>query len=133
MRFWTLLLILSVAGCNTPSRHFRDVEVTRIAVDGSTFDIRHKGRLAEAIRINPEYAPRLGPIARRAEIAMEITTGCPVKEIRGDQAVIIGILNCGGKPGIARVARIETIEIECEVVDVWTPAGGDTTWRTSEC
>ena len=55
-------------------------------------------RLAEAIRISPEYAPRLGPIAGRAALAMRLVSGCEVTQVRGDAAQITGLLDCGDGP-----------------------------------
>ncbi|WP_299876361.1 hypothetical protein [uncultured Sulfitobacter sp.] len=49
---------------------------------------------AEAIRINPEYAPRFGPIRTRAAAAMAQVSGCEVKAVGGDQALAVGILDC---------------------------------------
>lgn len=92
-----LLLGATLAACNTPSPHFRGIAPTRVTVQGSTFDVRVKGKLAEAIRINPEYAPRFSPIRERAGIAMAQVSGCRVKEVRGDQALALGILTCGKK------------------------------------
>ncbi|MEP1767922.1 MAG: hypothetical protein ABJJ53_14945 [Sulfitobacter sp.] len=90
-----LFLILALAGCNTAGPHFRGLPASTITVDGSTFDVRVRGELAEAIRINSEYAPRFGPIRDRAGRAMAIVSGCQVKEVRGDQAQATGILRCG--------------------------------------
>jgi len=73
---FVLALFVSLAGCNTPGPHFRDLPATRISVDGSVFDIRVRGELAEAMRINPEYAPRFGPIKARAAFAFEAVSGC---------------------------------------------------------
>ena len=61
----------------------------------STFDVRVTDRLGEAIRTNAEYAPRFGTIAGRAKVAIEQVSGCSVKEMRGDQAHSLGILECG--------------------------------------
>ena len=83
-------------GCDGPTPHFRGIEARTVTVEGSTFDIRRKGDVAEAIRTNSQYAPRMGPIARRAEIAIEQATGCRVTEVRGDAAVILGKLDCPG-------------------------------------
>lgn len=80
--------------CNMPGPHFRGLAATRVTVQGSTFDVRMRGELAEAIRINPEYAPRFDPIRRRAGIAMARVSGCTVKEVRGDQAQATGVLDC---------------------------------------
>ncbi|MFX4296734.1 hypothetical protein [Pseudosulfitobacter pseudonitzschiae] len=84
--------------CNTPGPHFRGLPATRVTVDGSTFDVRVRDRLAEALRINPEYAPRFGPIRDRAAVAMEKVSGCTVTEVRGDQALATGLLDCGRGP-----------------------------------
>lgn len=94
-RFVPLLLVLLLfVACNTAGPHFRGLPPTTVTVDGSTFDVRVKGKLAEAIRTNSEYAPRFGPIRERAGRAMAMVSGCEVKEVRGDQSQATGILKC---------------------------------------
>lgn len=88
------LLIVVLAGCNTAGPHFRGLPATRVTVDGSTFDVRVRDNLAEAIRINVEYAPRFSPVRERAGRAMAQVSGCRVKEVRGDQAQATGLLEC---------------------------------------
>ncbi len=105
MKLYALLVCLLLIACDIPSPYFRGIEPTKIEVQGSSFSVRRRGKLAEAIRTNTEYAPRLGPIARRAEIAIETVTGCPVKELRGDQAVVLGILKCGKPDDLATIRR----------------------------
>ncbi|WP_299208170.1 hypothetical protein [uncultured Tateyamaria sp.] len=101
---WILPLLMALSACNTPGPHFRGLPATTVTVDGSTFDVRVRGRLAEALRTNMEYAPRFGPIRHRAAKAMELVSGCKVKEVRGDQALATGILDCGkGGPPIDRL------------------------------
>ncbi len=90
--------ILAVSGCAGTDRPFRGAPVTRIAVAGSEFDVRVRGDLAEAVRRNPQYAPRFGPIRARAGFAMAQVSGCRVKSVLGDQAVALGVLDCGGAP-----------------------------------
>jgi hypothetical protein len=90
-----LILLFMLAACDTAGPHFRGLEAKTVTVDGSTFDVRVRGELAEAIRTNAEYAPRFGPIRARAGRAMAIVSGCEVKEVRGDQAQALGILRCG--------------------------------------
>ena len=94
MRILSVLSLALLIGCNAPSGYFRASPVTRIAVNGSVFDVRARGTLAEAVRVNPQYAPRLGPIRTRAGIAMALVTGCSVTRVLGDQAQILGRLNC---------------------------------------
>lgn len=95
---WLFYFLPVLAACNTPGPHFRDVPATRITVDGSVFDVRVRGDLAEALRLNPQYAPRFGPIQARAGFAMAQVSGCRVVEVRGDQALATGILSCKGRP-----------------------------------
>jgi hypothetical protein len=83
-----LLVLLLFVACNTAGPHFRGLPPTTVTVDGSTFDVRVKGKLAEAIRTNSEYAPRFGPIRERAGRAMAMVSGCEVKEVRGDQSQV---------------------------------------------
>jgi hypothetical protein len=95
IRILILFTVLSlVASCDTPGPHFRGLEATRITIDGSVFDVRVRGDLAEALRVNAEYAPRFSPVRERAARAMAQASGCVVKEVRGDQALAIGLLDC---------------------------------------
>ncbi len=87
-----------VAGCNTPAPPFQGIAPTRVEVDGSIFDIRVRGEFAEAIRINRQYAPRLGPIRTRAAIAIAQVSGCRVKGVLGDQALMTANLDCARGP-----------------------------------
>lgn len=90
-----ILFCLSLAACNTAGPHFRGLPATRVTVEGSVFDVRVRDGLAEAMRVNTQYAPRFGPIKERAGVAMAQVSGCKVKEVRGDQALATGLLDCG--------------------------------------
>lgn len=92
------VLFVLLTGCADPHPHFREASLTRVTVEGSVFEVRLRGNLAEALRISPEYAPRLGPLRHRAARAMEIVSGCQVEGVLGDQALMIGILNCEVAP-----------------------------------
>ena len=87
-----------VAGCNTPSEDFRGVPATRVAVDGSVFDVRVAGDRAEAIRVNTQWAPRRSSVLPQTVAAMERASGCAVDRdsLRGDQAMMTASLDCGG-------------------------------------
>lgn len=93
-----ILLVGVLAACNGPGRYFEGTEVTRIAIGDSEFDVRLQGHLAEAVRVNPRYAPRLGAIGDEAAMAMAQASGCRVIGILGDQSVTTGILDCGPDP-----------------------------------
>ncbi|MEP3442167.1 MAG: hypothetical protein ABJN72_11880 [Sulfitobacter sp.] len=103
-------IFLATASCNTAGPHFRGLPATTVTVDGSTFDVRVRGELAEAIRTNMEYAPRFGPIQERAGLAMAMVSGCEVREVRGDQAQATGILKCGKG---TRASRAVPVQLEC--------------------
>ncbi|MDK3020257.1 hypothetical protein [Pseudodonghicola flavimaris] len=99
MRYLMAILGLAMlAACNTPSLPYRGKPATRIAVNGSVFDVRLGEKTAEAIRINREFAPRFEPVRTRAALAMMLVSGCKVTKVRGDQAVVVAKLSCAGKP-----------------------------------
>ncbi len=104
-------LLLATAGCNTAGPHFRGIPATTVTVDGSTFDVRVRDDLAEAIRTNSEYAPRFGPIRARAGRAMAIVSGCEVLEVRGDQSQATGVLRCANQKKRAR--PVAPVALEC--------------------
>lgn len=123
MRYVLLAFVALVQiGCNTPSRDFRGLEAVQITVAGSTFDIRVKGNRAEAIRINSEYAPRLSGIAPKAFVAIERVSGCKVRRLGGDQALIHATLRCGNAPD-AMVPLPANIRYECEIEDIYANRG----------
>ena len=96
MKPLSLFLTLSLlGGCNTAGPAFRGLPATRVEVEGSVFDVRVQGETAEAIRVNMQYAPRFGPIKKRAATAMARVSGCKVKRVLGDQAQATGVLDCG--------------------------------------
>lgn len=113
-RFVLCLFAVALGGCNAPSPHFAGAQPTRIAVDGSVFDVRVRGALAESIRVNDQYAPRLGPIGPRAALAMERVSGCRVTRVLGDQAQQLGQLDCGTgtpSPPLRPTPRYDCMEI----------------------
>lgn len=113
MRVCVVLCIALLASCATETRHFRGVDPVRVTVDGSRFEIRLRGNLAEAIRINPQYAPRLGPLRARAGFAMAQVSGCQVTGVLGDQSVLTGILECSKvtqHPVLAEYTCIDVVQ-----------------------
>lgn len=89
-----LVLILFLAACDGPTPHFRGIPAQYVTIDGSRFAVRQRGHLAEAVRTNSAYAARAGPIAARAARAITQATGCAIRDLRGDQAVILARLRC---------------------------------------
>lgn len=131
MRWW-LLLGFVLAACNTPSPHFRGSPVTRVAVEGSVFDVRVRGNLAEALRVNPQYAPRFGPIRNRAGFAMAQVSGCKVLDVLGDQALATGILACKGRPP-GWIVPTGAVSYSCQEVDQWVNKGLGVEYTEFEC
>lgn len=113
-----LLLLVLLAACTAPSPHFRGIDATRITVADSVFDVRVRGNLAEAVRVNAQYAPRFGPIRARAAFAITQVSGCSVKEVRGDQALALGLLDCGARSPDWR-HRIVPVAYECSEIRSW--------------
>lgn len=104
-----VIMFVALMGCNTPGPAFRDTAATRITIGESRFDVRVKGTRAQAIRLNPESAPRLAAVAPRGVAAIEKVSGCRVRRLDGDAAVMQAWLDCGG-----RLTPLPTgIELEC--------------------
>ncbi len=94
----TCLLMAVLAACNGPGPAFHGIAPDRAVIGGAVFDIRVKGRRAQAIRLNSEWAPRLAAVAPRAIMAIETVSGCRVAHLDGDQAVVTARLDCGDGP-----------------------------------
>ena len=109
---WIFAVILGLAGCDTPPPEYRGIAGQRITVGQSTFDVRHDGSKALALRVNTEWAPRPEAVMPRARIAIEKSTGCRVKRMDGDQVLIEAALDCGG--GGTHTAEPGTLDYECD-------------------
>ncbi len=96
MRLGSLLFVLALAACDSPSPAMMGQEATRVVVDGIEFSVRRNGSRAEAIRLNAMARPSIGAIVSRVEQAMEQATGCDVvtDSLRGDQNVMRADLIC---------------------------------------
>ena len=95
IRYLLPLTMLLCGACNTPGPAFRGTEATRITVAGSTFDVRVDGPRAEAIRVNMQWAPRLDAVAPQGVAAIERVSGCRVRKLDGDAALMTARLDCG--------------------------------------
>lgn len=132
MRIRSALLVVLLSACNTPGTHFRGVPATRVTVEGSVFDVRVRGALAEAVRINPQYAPRLGPIRARAAFAMEKVSGCGVIELRGDQSLQTGLLRCKDRPAVW-VVPVGQVSYSCLDIDQWVDERAGVVYTEFDC
>jgi hypothetical protein len=95
MRWIALALLALVAACSHPSPAFYGVVPARVTVGQSVFDVRLRGRHAQAIRRSREWAPRTVTVAPRAAAAIASVSGCAVLRIWGDQAMLEAALACG--------------------------------------
>lgn len=102
-------------------------------MDGSVFDVRVRDELAEALRVNVEYAPRLGLVGNRASLAMAKVSGCRVTQVRGDQAVATGLLDCGGKARRRGVTPLSTGALDCVLVNHRTTDANGVPYLEYEC
>ncbi|WP_170428865.1 hypothetical protein [Ruegeria arenilitoris] len=128
------LSLLVLAACSAGTPHFRDAPATRVAVNGSVFDVRLRGELAEAVRINAQYAPRLGPIRDRAALAMAQVSGCPILDVLGDAAVTVGVLGCDRDAGERLLlTSISTPNYECIDFGTFEGVGDGIGYQVFEC
>jgi len=86
-----------MAACNSPHPAFMGVQAQEVEVQGSTFQVRIKGDMAEVIRTNFEYVPKIGEIFPKAAAAIEIASDCQVvpNSMKGDPALMMAQLDCG--------------------------------------
>ncbi|MFX0543923.1 hypothetical protein ACEWPL_000065 [Roseovarius sp. S1116L3] len=92
-----IVAALALAACNTPGPGFRGVEPVRISLRGDVFDVRVDGVRAEAMRVNQRWAPNLNSVAPNAVAAIEEVSGCRVRKLDGDAALMTARLDCGQK------------------------------------
>ncbi|MCF6444900.1 hypothetical protein [Nereida sp. MMG025] len=97
-RFQFALPILALAACDMAGPAFLGAEPMYVEVGGSAFTVRQRDDRAEVIRTNMEWAPDRGAVADKMKIAIEVTTGCTVRDgtLEGDQAVRRARLKCSG-------------------------------------
>ncbi|WP_253746761.1 MULTISPECIES: hypothetical protein [unclassified Ruegeria] len=125
---------LLLAACAAGTPHFREVPATRVAVNGSVFDVRVRGELAEAVRVNAQYAPRLGPVRDRAALAMAQVSGCPILDVLGDAAVTVGVLGCDRDAGERLLlTAVSTPNYECIDYGIYENVGDDYGYQVFEC
>lgn len=122
MKALCLLFLIGLAGCAAPGPDYAHLPASRVIVEGSEFDIRASGRKAQAIRVNRQYAPRLGPIGARAAWAMQAVTGCDVIKLKGDAAVLIGTLRCVGDRSTPSYITRPSGELDCYGIDSFESA-----------
>ena len=129
-----ILSFLMLAACSAGTPHFRDVQAKRIAVNGSVFDVRVRGDLAEAVRVNSQYAPRLGPIRERAAMAMAQVSGCPILDVLGDAAVTVGVLGCDRAMGKRLLLTAVSVpNYECIDTGLFQDLGNGDGYQVFEC
>ncbi|MCV6823225.1 MULTISPECIES: hypothetical protein [Halocynthiibacter] len=88
--------VLLIAGCDSPHPKMMGVKAQEITVEGSTFRVRTKGEIAEAIRVGFVPFSEHAQIPMRAVVAMEEASGCDVdqRSVKGDPALIVARLKC---------------------------------------
>ncbi len=96
MKFWVILAFFGVAACDSPHPRMMNSDAKVITVEGSTFSVRVRGDIAEAIRTNWEPRREHGRILARAVVAIEETTGCDVRQntLKGDPALVAAKIRC---------------------------------------
>ncbi|KJS43015.1 MAG: hypothetical protein VR71_12185 [Roseovarius sp. BRH_c41] len=114
VRGLTLFLIIALVGCNSPGPAFQTLTPQRITIGHSAFDVRIAGTRAQAMRVSPEWAPRLAAVAPRGVAAIEAVSGCRVARLWGDAAVMEAQLDCGA--GLPSLPPPQILECEQEPV-----------------
>ncbi len=109
-----MTLALLLAGCNTPGPAFRGIDPVRITVRGDMFDVRVDHLRAQAIRLNMRWTPNINAVAPQGVAAIERVSGCRVRKLDGDAAVMTARLDCGQR--LAPLPRGQ--EYDCDVYEI---------------
>ncbi len=135
-RVLTVLIVgLGLTACDSPSPQFRtqDTTTTEVTVEGSLFKIHRRENWVESYRTSFEALPNVSKILRRAKVAIELGTGCPIREgsLTGDQGIQRAELNCDGT--LPPVPPSMKVEFNCEIYDRWTHSDGQVVVENVDC
>jgi hypothetical protein len=116
-----ILLLTGLVACDAAGPGYYGVPKVRQIVDGTTFTLRFRGGIAEAIRISPEVLPRFPDVAQKAAIATHRHSGCMPKWVMGDPALMWVGLSCNGAKAPAMPRKPKTLY--CDVLDLYQSGG----------
>jgi hypothetical protein len=99
----TLLTVICLCGCNSPSPWLAGGTNQQVVLDGVTISVWQKGDQAEAIRMGHaprRDQPRLRPLMVRA---IEQVTGCTLRPgtLDGDTGVLRAAVDCRASAALA--------------------------------
>ncbi len=129
------LVMLGLTACDSPSPEFRSKDTTtqEITVEGATFKIHRRENYVESYRVNFEALPSVSSVLRRAKIAIEQSTGCPIRQgsLTGDQGIQRAQLDCNKDlPPVPPPIRVD---LDCEIQDEWTQDNDRVVLQNVEC
>ncbi|MGR3468745.1 MAG: hypothetical protein ACU0CI_12795 [Shimia sp.] len=124
IRWFVLILLLLLAGCNTPSREFLDAPAERIVIGGAEYTVwfQPERRLAQALRTSSEVRFREDAEMRFMR-AIQRVTGCLIRPngMAGDYVMVTAKVACGTDPMTPYDARlVEYGPIRCEMFTGWS-------------
>ncbi|MDA5095433.1 hypothetical protein O2N63_15195 [Aliiroseovarius sp. KMU-50] len=130
-----LVLTTALIACDSPSPEFRHRETLThdITVEGARFKIHQREDWVESYRVNFEAVPKVSSVLRRAKIAIEMATGCPIREgsLTGDQGIQRAQLDCDGTlPPVPKPVRVD---LDCEIQDGWHQDDNRVVMENIEC
>lgn len=130
-----IVALITLSACDSPSPHFRtgDTRTYDMQVEGARFKIHQREDRVESYRINAEALPNRSSVLRRAKIAIEMATGCPIREgtLSGDQGIQRAQLNCGRKLPPAEPPVL--VDFDCELHDRWIHSANRVVVENVEC
>lgn len=94
MRMLLLICGLLLFACDSPSPQFIGTPNAEVEVGGMRFSVHRRGDAVEAYRLGFIFRPSESEVLANATRAFELSTGCQVHKLRGDQALVKARLVC---------------------------------------
>jgi len=123
-----------LVACDSPSVAFMNAQKTIVVIEESTFSVYRLENRVEVYRTSFEILPKRGQVFRRAELAIEQATGCPIwqRSLEGDQALITARLDCEENANSPE-AIAANLHYECEIIDYWNSVAQEYVAEGIEC
>ncbi|WP_158965315.1 hypothetical protein [Chachezhania sediminis] len=98
---------------------FDGATVQQLTINGSTYDVRLAGRQAQAVRVDKDLMLGKGATMARAAVAMEMVSGCIVRNVYSDGIITTAGLKCRDMAKLVRPEPLQRASYRCLPLPNW--------------